>query len=109
MLLNSLKLTFNLLETVAKSLLQKKFLGILFFGERVYIDIHNEPKNKITTKFTVKGRFCDSLYYYTKVKLGITYITANTTKPQIKNKAITIIYNLQHILKNTKNLFPLIK
>ena len=39
----------------------KKFLGILFFGERVYMDIHDEPTNKITTKFTAKCRFCDSL------------------------------------------------
>ena len=39
----------------------KKFIGISFFGERVYMDIHDEPKNKITTKFTAKGRFCDSL------------------------------------------------
>ena len=45
----------------------KKFLGILFFGERVYMDIHDEPKNKITTKFTAKGRFCDSL----KIGFGI--------------------------------------
>ena len=43
----------------------KKFLGILFFGERVYMDIHDEPKNKITTKFTAKGRFCDSLIIFT--------------------------------------------
>ena len=39
----------------------KKFLGILFLGERVHMDIHDEPKNKITTKFAAKDRFCDSL------------------------------------------------
>ena len=35
----------------------KKFLGILFFGERVYIDIHNEPKNKIIPSCNQKISF----------------------------------------------------
>ena len=38
----------------------KKFLGILFFGDAVDTDLHEETKNKITTKFEVKGRICDS-------------------------------------------------
>ena len=34
----------------------KKMLGIFFFGEAVDINIHKEPKNKITTQFAVKVR-----------------------------------------------------
>jgi len=42
----------------------KKFLGSLFFGDTVDIDIHEEPKNKLTTKFAAKGRICDSVMIY---------------------------------------------
>jgi hypothetical protein len=38
----------------------KKFLGSLFFKGAVDIDIHEELKNKLTTKFTAKDRICDS-------------------------------------------------
>ncbi len=57
----------------------KKFLGSLFFGDAVDTDIHEEPKNKLTTqidyrfvtrtnkkqknlrvKFEAKDRICDS-------------------------------------------------
>jgi len=40
----------------------KKFLGILFFSDAVDIDIHEELKNKITTKFAAKGRICDNAF-----------------------------------------------
>jgi hypothetical protein len=38
----------------------KKVLGILFFGDAVYMGIHEEPKNKITTQFEVKGKIYDN-------------------------------------------------
>ncbi len=38
----------------------KKILGSLFFGDAVDTDIHEEPKNKLTTKFEAKDRICDS-------------------------------------------------
>jgi hypothetical protein len=38
----------------------KKFLGNSFFGDAVYMDIHEEPKNELTTKFEAKDRICDS-------------------------------------------------
>ena len=38
-------------------------LGILFFGERMYKDIHDEPKNKITTQCEAKGRVSKEVYY----------------------------------------------
>ena len=34
----------------------KKMLGIFFFDKAVDINIHKEPKNKITTQFAVKVR-----------------------------------------------------
>jgi hypothetical protein len=34
----------------------------LFFGDAVDIDIHEESKNKLTTKFAAKGRICDSVF-----------------------------------------------
>jgi hypothetical protein len=40
----------------------KKFLGSLFFKGAVDIDIHEELKNKLTTKFTAKDRICDSAF-----------------------------------------------
>ena len=46
----------------------KKFLGILFFGDAVDIDIHEELKNKITTKFAAKGRICDSAMIVRELK-----------------------------------------
>ena len=45
----------------------KKFLGILFFGDTVDTYIHEETKNKITTKFEVKGRICDSALILMKI------------------------------------------
>ena len=38
-------------------------LGILFFGERMYKDIHDEPKNKITTQCEAKGRVVSNISY----------------------------------------------
>jgi len=37
----------------------KKFLGDLFFCDAVDTDIHEDQKNKPTTKFAAKGRVCD--------------------------------------------------
>jgi hypothetical protein len=41
----------------------KKFLGIFFFSDEVDKDIHEELKNKITTKFEAKDRICNILIY----------------------------------------------
>jgi hypothetical protein len=49
-----------------KALLQirfcKKFLGSAFFGDAVDKDIHEEPKNALTTKFAANGRIYNSAF-----------------------------------------------
>ena len=64
----------------------KKFLGILFFGDAVDTCIHEETKNKITTKFEVKGRICDSAF--------IANLADKGAKKSLPSPASTVIFCL---------------
>ncbi|MDX2082848.1 MAG: hypothetical protein SFV53_02540 [Rickettsiales bacterium] len=56
----------------------KKFLGSLFFGDAVDKDIHEESKNKLTTKFATKDGICDraliDLYFILQTSLALAAI-----------------------------------
>ena len=84
----------------------KKFLGSLLFGDAVNTDIHEEPKNKLTTKFAAKGRICDStiiiaiLFFATSCQMllpkplahNITFYGIGEVKaiPDVANFVITV-------------------
>ena len=56
------------LDRLLQNRFYKKILGILFFWRGECIKTYmTEPKNKITQKFEVKVRFCDSLLNYVKI------------------------------------------
>jgi len=68
----------------------KKFLGNSFFGDAVDIDIHEELKNELTTKFEAKDRFCDSLLISTGRFLGHIFYdpTSSMNDDQIFEKGV---------------------